>query len=279
MLDLASAPTELLDPVNRVVVAATRSVDTLDPASVMVVGAWCRDILHRALGHSFQTAATRDLDLAIAMSSWSTFEALADAFPRRGNSGIRFEIAGLNVDVVPFGGVEDPVGTSTPPIPAGTLSVWAMDEVRACSLDLELGGGARVRIPSVAGYAAAKLGAWLDRSTWQETKDAGDLALALYWYAESETVADRLYETDEGQQILIRHDMDVPLAAAELLGADVMSSIGPHRLSELLPRWPGNEELLLRDLNLTEAAGLRWQRDRRTALVHALTRGLRGANP
>jgi predicted nucleotidyltransferase len=36
---------------------------------VMVVGAWCRDIWHHALGHTFATAATRDLDLALALSS------------------------------------------------------------------------------------------------------------------------------------------------------------------------------------------------------------------
>jgi predicted nucleotidyltransferase len=44
----------------------------------------------------------------------------------------------------------------------------------------------------VAGYAAAKLGAWLDRSEWHEAKEAGDLALVLYWYAESAAVHDRL---------------------------------------------------------------------------------------
>lgn len=69
MLDLSNTRNGFLDPVARVVDAALRVTDELSPDEVMVVGAWCRDILHSALGHTFATIATRDLDLAIALSS------------------------------------------------------------------------------------------------------------------------------------------------------------------------------------------------------------------
>ena len=55
----------------------------------MVVGAGCRDILHSASGHSFTTAATRDLDLGLALTSWVAYRALAAAFPRISDTGIR----------------------------------------------------------------------------------------------------------------------------------------------------------------------------------------------
>jgi predicted nucleotidyltransferase len=44
------------------------------------------------------------------------------------------------------------------------LSVWAFDEIFAASWPLKLSPNLTIHIPTVAGYAAAKLGAWLDRS-------------------------------------------------------------------------------------------------------------------
>lgn len=240
----------------------------------MVVGAWCRDIQHHALGHRFATSATRDLDLALALSSWDAYRALADAFPRVGDTGIRFRIADITVDLLPFGDIEDPQGTAQPPTRDEKLSVWAFEEVFAASLSLTLPAVGAVRIPTVAGYAAAKLGAWLDRSAWFEAKDAADLGLVLYWYGESGAVHERLYATAAGSEILIAESADVPLAAARMLGVHVATTIGSGRLAELLERWPGNLNLLIHELNVAGVAA--WPRDgrRRNDLIDALTRGL-----
>ena len=78
----------------------------------MVVGAWCRAIWHHALGHRFATAATRDLDLALALASSEAYEAVAEAFPSVEGTGIRFRIAGINVELLPLGEIEDPRGSS-----------------------------------------------------------------------------------------------------------------------------------------------------------------------
>ena len=274
MLDLTNAPEGLLDPVARVVEAALAVTEDLSAREVMVVGACCRDILHSTLGHSFATAATRDLDLGLALTSWDAYRALAAAFPRIGDTGIRFRIADVNVDLLPFGEVEDPQGVVEPPSRRETLSVWAFEEIFAASLPLALSPTLTVRIPTVAGYAAAKLGAWLDRSAWLETKDAADLALILYWYAESADANRRLYETPAGNEILIAESVDVPLASAHLLGTDIATTIGHARLVELLSRWPGERDLLVRELELR--GGPAWPHDsqRRRDLLDALTRGL-----
>ena len=276
MLDLTNVPDYFLDPVARIVETALSVTDDLSPAEVMVVGAWCRDILHRALGHTFATTATLDLDLALALSSWDAYRALEAAFPRVGDTGIRFRIADADVDLLPFGDIEDPQGIVEPPSRGETLSVWAFEEIFAASLPLALSPTVTIRIPTVAGYASAKLGAWLDRSVWHEAKDAADLGLILYWYAESAEVSDRLYETSSGSEILILEGADVPLAAAHLLGSDVAATIGAVRLAELLARWPGDAEFLVRELDLR--GGPAWPRDsqRRRGLLDALTRGLVG---
>lgn len=274
MLDLRNTPGEFLGPVAHVVEAALETAEGLRPDHIMVVGAWCRDILHGALGHTFSTAATRDLDLALALSSWDAYSALAASFTRVGNTGIRFRIADADVDLLPFGDIEDPQGVVEPPSHGEALSVWAFEEIFAGSLPLALTGRLSIRIPTVAGYAAAKLGAWLDRSEWHEAKDAADLALIMHWYAESTVVQDRLYDTLIGNEILLAESTDLPLAAAHLLGTDVVTTIGSQRRAELLARWPGDADLLKRELRLH--SGPTWSPDpkRRSELIDALTRGL-----
>jgi predicted nucleotidyltransferase len=54
------------------------------------------------------------------------------------------------------------------------------------------------RAPTIPGYVALKFAAWLDRSAWGKYKDAGDVAAAMYWYAESDDVVERLYAGDVG---------------------------------------------------------------------------------
>jgi predicted nucleotidyltransferase len=184
MRALGSPPETLLNPIIRVVHAALTHADQLRPDDVMVVGAWCRDAWHHALGHTFATAMTHDLDLALALSSWDAYAALTDAFPRVGDTGIRFRVADVIVDLIPFGDIEHPEGTALPPTRDTGLSVWAFEEIFQAALALDLPDVGVVRIPTVPGFAAAKLGAWLDRSAWLEVKDAADLGLVLHWCAQ-----------------------------------------------------------------------------------------------
>lgn len=133
MRELEITPEGFLDPIANVVEAALAQADELRPDNVMVVGAWCRDVWHRALGHTFSTAMTRDIDLALALSSWDVYRALAGAFPRVNDTGIRFRIADVNVDLLPFGDIEDPQGTAKPPTRDIALSVWAFEEIKTGS--------------------------------------------------------------------------------------------------------------------------------------------------
>lgn len=82
MFDLATTPEDMLRPIDRVLTSVLASSPGLGPNQVMVVGAVCRDILHGALGHTFSTSATHDLDLALALSSWAAFLDLTAKFPR-----------------------------------------------------------------------------------------------------------------------------------------------------------------------------------------------------
>jgi hypothetical protein len=65
---------------------------------------------------------------------------------------------------MPFGGVEVPEGIVAPPTRGQPSSVWAFEEIFGASLPLTLSPEITIRIPTVPGFAAAKLGAWLDRA-------------------------------------------------------------------------------------------------------------------
>lgn len=123
LLDLSGISEAFLDPLVHVVETARAKAPGLSPDRIMLVGAWCRDIMHPALGHEFVTTATQDVDLALALSGWETYEILARAFPWVGDTGIRFEIAGQNVDLLPFGDLEDPKGFVAPPTRDQAMSV------------------------------------------------------------------------------------------------------------------------------------------------------------
>lgn len=276
MLDLSRIAEGFLDPIARVVEDMRVHATQIDPDRIMLVGAWCRDTLHAALGHDFGTSATRDVDLALALSGWEIYELLSNAFPRAGDSGVGFKIAGLVVDLLPFGELEDPRGSIVPPTRGDEISVWAFAEILHDSSPLVLSPSLAIRCPTVPGYTAAKLAAWLDRSQWGEAKDANDLALTVYWYVESKQVEDRLYDTPEGQQILLAEAADVPRAAARLLGGDVSAVVGPERAAELIERWPGDLDMLVRNFRLRTGPQWLLQEDRRLEVIGALTRGLAG---
>jgi predicted nucleotidyltransferase len=274
LFDPGSVQPLLLDPVSRVVGAIREKAPGLADTDIMLMGAVCRDVVHAALGHAFLTRKTGDLDLALALRSWDAFDALAAEFPTVSDTGVRFRVCDVDVDLLPFGDVEVPAGSVSPPTRRESMSVWAFDELHAAALPLQLPGGVTIRIPTVPGYVAAKLGAWLDRSAYGEYRDAGDLALAMWWYSESQAIIDRLY--GESSEILTAESFDVDRSAARLLGCDVMATIGHERGEELLRRWPDRVSLLQGQLRVgVGIPAVSWPSATRAAeLVEALARGL-----
>lgn len=152
--------------------------------------------------------------------------------------------------------------------------MWGFDEIYGRSMPLPLTPTLAIRMPTVPGYAAAKLVSWLDRSSWRETRDANDLALITYWYAQSPEVEGRLYDTTEGQQVLLNEELDLPRAATRLLGKDVSAIVGPQRVTELRERWPGDLDFLIRNITISTLSAWLNPENRRGEIIDALTRGL-----
>jgi predicted nucleotidyltransferase len=261
----------------RVVVEEILELGDINPDEIMIVGASCRDALHAGLGHTFHLRATTDVDVAIALPAWAPFEALVQQLRPAGDNGIRYLVRDIKVDLMPFGEVEDPVGSVLPARRDEQMDVFAFSEVFDGSLTLPLRPGLSVRIPDPAGYCALKMSAWANRSLVNDFRDGADLAAAMYWYLESTAVEDRLYTTEEGIAILQGSEMDRLLSSVELLGRDVAAKIGLERTRELEVRWPNSvRRRLVGELGHDTIPG--WTADRRRceAVIESLCVGLWG---
>jgi predicted nucleotidyltransferase len=275
MLDLTRCDPRHLRLVDDVVTGLLANSTRLRDADVLLVGAHCRDLLQRALGHDFSLRTTSDIDLGLAIADWAAYDELTARLRPVGHTGIRYRVANLPADLMPFGPIENPPGTVAPAARRETMSVWAFTEVFGAALPLALPGGSTIRIPTVAGYAALKLKAWVDRSADGQYKDADDIATILSWYTESTTVHTRLYETGPGNDILTAEDIDDQAAAAHVLGADIAEVIGGRLVSELAAEWPGpRHEFLYHSMSVTGAPGWTRAPQRWRDLVHAMERGL-----
>jgi predicted nucleotidyltransferase len=87
----------------------------VDPARLMIIGAEARDQLHHVqFGRTDTVRAASDVDIAIATDDWQTYEDVVATYTRTGSNGVRFVVADMEVDFMPFGRVEDPDGVVTP---------------------------------------------------------------------------------------------------------------------------------------------------------------------
>ncbi|MGB3414960.1 MAG: hypothetical protein WBA28_09635 [Microbacteriaceae bacterium] len=270
MINFDDCDPRYLDDISLVVDAIT-SNSLVKAEDIMLVGAACRDVMHSALGHRFELRTSSDFDIALALKDWQAFEFISQVFTSIGNTNIRFNIASFPVDVIPFGAVEDPDGLVTPKHRAENIVVFGFEDIYQHASKLNLPNGVNIRIPQVAGYVISKMRAWIDRSPYGEYKDAQDIALALYWYQNSEKIKQLLYDTTDGQKILEATGFDLNLAAIRVLAADTQKQLAQARYEDLKTRW-GNQDfgLLVRHLSIPHSNISTQSSERRLAFINQL---------
>lgn len=187
-----------------------------------MIGARAIDIqLHNVYGlPTFHP--TSDTDFAVAVESWESFAALKDGLVRTGHFKLDTHKAhrlvfdeAFPVDLVPFGGLEEPRGTiSWPPEFDQVMRVQCFAEINSTAEEIEIPGvGFSVRAASLPGLMLMKLFAWSDR---KDRKDAWNIASLLQNYnlivEEARVVAD--------EEIYKAVAYDSVKAGAALLGKD-----------------------------------------------------------
>jgi predicted nucleotidyltransferase len=226
--------------------ADLRILDLVDQACAqigvewMLVGALARDVHLIEIAGIIPSRATIDIDIAVAVGSWETFDAIKELLINSSNFApdSNFQrvrglgaLAGRQLDIVPFGaGLRDSSGVIRwPPDAAVVMSVAGFEEAYASSIEYQV-DAQRFRLASVPGLAALKLIAWKDRHHLT-TKDAIDFAELLSTY-EHVVGSNKMYEEQIG--LLDDNDFDPRLAAAWLLGADIRSIAAPNTMTEAI---------------------------------------------
>jgi predicted nucleotidyltransferase len=189
---------------------------------IMVVGATARDILIRHVVGSVPERATADIDVAVAVSSWSHFRQLTVAFTRRTGSEHKFEVRKTEVDVIPFGDIEDTDRTITWP-DEHQMNVFGFREAMATAVRVTLPGDLVVAVASLPAQSLLKLSAWQDRHN-DDRRDAIDLKSIIYAYHEGPYL-DELYTRH--QPLVEKHEFDPRLAGADRIGREANALIAP----------------------------------------------------
>jgi predicted nucleotidyltransferase len=189
-----------------------------------VIGATARDIVMEHV-HGLDTArATRDIDFAVAVSSWDEFDQLKTRLTATGQffatattHRLTFgeERGAYPLDLVPFDGVEKDGAIAWPPKGDFVMNVAGYADAYRSALDIEIEPGFQVKILSLPAMAVLKILAWNDRP--DRDKHPSDVLLILRSYHQAGQ-ENRLYA--EAIDLLERYGYDIELAGAALLGRD-----------------------------------------------------------
>ncbi len=152
-----------------------------------VIGATARDIVIRQLLDTESKRRTRDLDIAIAIPDWDTFEQvkqilIADGFEKSRDMQQRFYYGEYELDIVPYGVVaKEDDNIYWPPEEVVAMSVKGFDEVLSEAITVSIDDDFKIKIASLHGLFLLKFNAWLDRNS-KTSKDAEDMSFIFSNY-------------------------------------------------------------------------------------------------
>jgi predicted nucleotidyltransferase len=270
-----------LDPL-AIVVQALQVVAQPLGIDYFLMGAAARDLMLQHAHNIAPSRKTEDVDFAVSISDWPVFETLHTAllgsglFSERAKEAIhklRHKVTGLPLDIVPFGGIENPDRTiSWPPDHHTVFDCFGAREAFEVSIPVQLPNKVTLRVASIPALALLKITAWEDRQHSHPGRDAGDLLLYARHYMDCDNL-DRAAQ-DHGD-LFTKDDYDHEATGARLLGRDIASLLDKRSiervLSILLPQADTYGPLLLAQQS---ALGLEHARRLIEALCDGLTDNL-----
>ncbi len=162
---------------------------------LFVVGAQARDIAMKILGVDESKRRTCDLDVAVGVQNWMLFDGICKTlennnFKRIGNTQkFVYRNNDYEVDIVPFGGVEENEQICWPPDGNPVMSVKGFQNIMQASNTVVIENNVEIRIPTLCGLFFLKLDAWKDRHD-STNKDAIDMIYILKNYFDIQIQSD-----------------------------------------------------------------------------------------
>lgn len=204
---------------------------------VYVVGATARDMAMLLLHEDEPKRKTRDLDVAIAIPDWEAFDKVSEALQHNHFEKLpakqRFVYKGRNndndyeVDVVPFGGVEEDEQIKWRPDRLPIMSVKCFQDVLSHAVKVNINDSFSVFMAPLCGQFLIKLDAWIDRHD-RVDKDASDMLYILSKYF----LTMLLSASEIPEEVDIEHDStsDNLIAGAQWIASDLKGILSSEHL-------------------------------------------------
>lgn len=202
----------------------------------LLIGAHARDHIVNVRAGLSNSRRTSDVDFAVAVPSLEQFREATAGLQPTSDTGMRFRIQEIAVDLVPF----NPEGTDEPVIevsPGIQMDVTGLDEAYATAQPLP--GFQNLLVPTLPAMLVLKAVAWRIRGA-ATSKDATDLALLLKCLDEGE-FADDWWSADD--ETMDRYDYDPGVISAFLTGKAAARDL-PKGSASILSIWR-DERLLV----------------------------------
>jgi predicted nucleotidyltransferase len=209
----ASAIAEL-DPLRAVLQEISQRADATG-VEVMIVGAAARDLLIRHDLGAPPKRATLDIDIAVAVATWTEVMTLTNGLTEARGGTHTFSVAGMEVDIIPFGSIESTSRTIFWP-DDHEMNVFGFREALSAAVQVKLSPELTVLVASLPAQSLLKLMAWHDRHH-VTSRDAIDLRTIFDAYSTGRYL-EGLYA--EHAPLLESFDYDPLLAGAALLGKE-----------------------------------------------------------
>lgn len=275
-----------LEPSVLRVIAAVQAGARAQSVEPLLVGAAARDLLLVHVHGQRVRRATKDVDFAVALSSWEAFEQLKEQLIK--NHGfvddpsqkqrLKFtaegDSAGTTIDLVPFGEnlQMSHRGLLWPPEMEVYMTVSGFEEALGSAQLVELREDLQVKVASLAGLTILKLFAWGDRHL-RDRKDALDLLTLMRSYGEAGNF-DRMTDPDQALDRYITLEGNEEKTGAWLLEVDCGRIASAETTDGLRGLW-GDADLheKLIDGMASDDRGIRGGRDRAAELLALFLEG------
>lgn len=141
-----------------------------------VIGALARDLHLQHQNNIDVPRRTRDVDVAVAADGWESYAALRDRlitdqdFTDEDPKQKVHSPEGIELDLVPFGGIEDSSGQiHFPPDDRPEMTVLGFEEARRTTVSVTFDDGVSVEVVSLPALGLLKLIAWDESPTSEPT--------------------------------------------------------------------------------------------------------------
>lgn len=191
-----------------------------------IVGATARDLILEYVYQAGIRRATDDIDFGVAVESWEQYEKLKSALISTGKfrDDSKMEqrlwqgrgINEMKIDLVPYGGIESPVGTVTFPPTEFEMNTKGFAEAYQNCLKIKIRDDSEIRLVSLPGLVMLKFVAYDDRP-FERQADLQDIWYVMTKYLDAGN-EDRLYQDSD---LLTDENFNFRTVGARLLGRDL----------------------------------------------------------